>query len=99
MYKNIMEFKGKTPTPKKSNYHYKNLSFQKYNQSKKNTISLPPIYTKNQPKKSPQKRYNISNISSILNPIQKPKIKYINSFSDARLPDEFYDLSYDNPQN
>ena len=96
-----MEFKGKTPTPKKKNFNYRNQSSQKNNQSEKKTLILPQIGGRYmiQRKKSHIKSNNIYNLSSILNPIQQPKIIYINSISGARLPDEFYDLSFDNPQN
>lgn len=98
-----MEFKYKTPLPKKSNYHYQNRnSCPKNYQSEKTKLTLPPINSRqymNQQKRSSIKDFYINNISSNLNSINKPKIKYINSFSDARLPDEFVDQSYDNPQN
>ena len=96
-----MENKNKTPKPRNSNFHYRNQSCPKNYQLDKKKINLPPINRQyvNQLSNSPIKNFYINNISSNLNSIQKPQIKFINSFSDARLPDEFYDISYDNPQN
>ena len=92
-----MEFKGRTPIIKRS---YKNQSCPKNYKSGKNKLNLPQInqYT-NQQRNYHFNNFNNSNILPNLFPKDRPQIKFINSFSDARLPDEFYDQSYDNPQN
>ena len=94
---------SRTSTPKKVNFHYRNQLCPKNYQLERSKISLPPINNRqymNQPINSPIKKgIFISNISSNINSINNPQIKFINSFSDARLPNEFCDLSYDNPKN
>ncbi len=60
---------------KSYNYHYRNQSSSKINNSSNYNLNLPPI----------NNRVNL-------------KIN-INSFSDARLPSDLIDLSYDNPNS
>ena len=103
MSKDSMEFKGRTPLLKISKIHHRNQSGPKNYQLEKDRLSLPPINKRqfmNQAKYTPKKKILNSNISLISNLINnRPQNKFVNSFSDARLPDEFCDLSYDDPLN
>lgn len=79
---------------KSYNYHYRNQSSSKINNSSNYNLNLPPI----------NNRVNLNIRTSpiknqkLLNMVTKaPQRININSFSDSRLPSEFIDLSYDNP--
>ena len=85
----------------KPNYHYRNQSSLKMD----NNLKLPPINNRINMsniyniRKTPLKDLKSLNINKINIKTNAPKIFYINSFSDSRLPQEYTDLSFDNPNN
>jgi hypothetical protein len=50
-------------------------------------------------RKTPLKDLTSLNINKINIKTNTPKILYINSFSDSRLPQGYEDLSFDDPNN
>lgn len=90
-----------TPIPKIKNYsnnfHYRNQSCPKIKKDER-LIILPKINKPYNyiPYNSPNRNNNYAkNFTNII----RPQKKMINSFSDARLPKELTDLSYDIPEN
>ena len=79
---------------KSYNYHYRNQSSSKINNSSNYNLNLPPI---NNRVNLNIRTSPIKNQKALSMVTKVPQRININSFSDARLPSDLIDLSYDNP--